>query len=207
MGIRGFILDGCQMGQDRTYHTPYIDTTTRASAVLKISLLWLWKPVGRLKTGEQRLQGGCGDSEIRKPYWSDQIKSSLQCNGYIRQYKAQFSHKCMLWLQVIKVDDSILLKQMFLCITYIFHNWQNPTLIYTDFRQFYFLQKEALEYFLKFIREYFCHRGRIKHCCFIYIFMVFSWLVMFWQLTHKNLQHFLVIHSRKRRPSDTERSG
>ena len=146
MGIRGFILDGCQMGQERTYHTPYIDTTTRASAVLKISLLWLWKPVGRLKTGEQRLQGGCGDSEIRKPYWSDQIKGSLQCNGYIRQYKAQFSHKCMLWLQVIKVDDSILLKQMFLCITYIFHNWQNPTLIYTDFRQFYFLQKEALEY-------------------------------------------------------------
>ena len=84
----------------------------------------------------------------------------------------------MLWLQVIKVDDSILLKQMFLCITYIFHNWQNPTLIYTDFRQFYFLKKEALEYFLKFIREYFRHGGRIKHCCFIYIFMVFSWLAI-----------------------------
>ena len=35
--------------------------------------------------------------------------------------------------------------------------------MYTDFRQFYMLQKEALKYFLKSIREYFRHQGRIKH--------------------------------------------
>ena len=33
----------------------------------------------------------------------------------------------------------------------------------TDLRQVYLLQKEAWKYFLKFIREYFCHQGRIKH--------------------------------------------
>ena len=33
----------------------------------------------------------------------------------------------------------------------------------TDLRQVYLLQKEAWKYFLKFIREYFCYQGRIKH--------------------------------------------